>query len=160
MEGVCSQHQLSQQPAVQFIIRLNFTKHCLLLHFPFLQKAYVPHSISRTADTRSSTHHWQWSTSCSGQPLVQSTSMVPSLHWRHSSSHQPGHVTAQSQQSEFQLEFSSVCLIHLYRTTCLAYVFCAFSCKEYISGSQVSMNKRFLSKILHSKCNLLRITKK
>ena len=60
--------------------------------------ACVQGPISHREDTHSSTHHWQWSTSCIELLQGLSTSLESYHLGKHSNSHQPSLWTSQSQQ--------------------------------------------------------------
>ena len=70
----------------------------------FLQMACIQDSISHRADSHSSRHHWQWSTSCSEWLLELSTLQVSSHLGTHSKSHLPNLLTSQNQKPMHNLE--------------------------------------------------------
>ena len=90
----------------------SLPKNCL--HF---QMACVQGSISHREDTHSSTHHWQWSTSCI-ELLQELSTLLESYHLgKRNNLLQPSLLTSQSQQP-IKLTELTMMIIHKPCTHC------------------------------------------
>ena len=79
-----------------------------LQHLSCCGRVWFQVSISHMQSLQSSTHHWQWSTSCNWEPLELSISQGSSLHERHSNQHLGEHETYQSQLSVKNYDTKSI----------------------------------------------------
>ena len=82
---------------ISFVLK-DCTCNYIPPHLHMFHKVYVQDSISHRADSHSSRHHWQWSTSCKELPQGLSTSLAPFHRERHNTSHPPNLSTCQNRQ--------------------------------------------------------------